>query len=340
VAHDVFISHAHHDKVVADAVCHRMEQAGIRCWIAPRDVSVGMEWDDAVAKAVAESRIVVLVFSAAANNSRNVRNEIVAAADANAIVFPFRIENVAPSGGMQLHLGRVHWLDALSPPIDAHIDLLVENAKRVLGTGEAVVPLEPSPAPPPIPSPSPAPAKAVNRSAIIGFVAGAGILAAVLAVFILSHQRGTPSTERAAPNSLPPTVAVAPPPVTPPTPTQTTVPTAPPTPPPAPTPAPTATVTPPPAAILPPPSGQYVLADSDRRRLDPSELSSLSCAQLGIARNEIYARHGHIFARADLREYFSRLPWYRPSSPESEMTPLERDNVASIVSAETGGHCR
>ena len=38
VAHDVFISYAHEDKPMADALCATLEQNGLRCWIAPRDV--------------------------------------------------------------------------------------------------------------------------------------------------------------------------------------------------------------------------------------------------------------------------------------------------------------
>src|SRR6266699_2284098 len=104
MAHDVFISHSSTDKAVADAVCHRLEAAGIRCWIAPRDVLVGMDWDDAIVKAVVGAKIFIVIFSAAANGSRVVRNEVVAAVGANAIIFPFRIEQVMPSGGMELHL--------------------------------------------------------------------------------------------------------------------------------------------------------------------------------------------------------------------------------------------
>lgn len=47
MAHDVFISYSYHDKNVANAVCSAVESAGIRCWIAPRDVLPGMEWGEA-----------------------------------------------------------------------------------------------------------------------------------------------------------------------------------------------------------------------------------------------------------------------------------------------------
>ena len=35
----VFISHSSKDKVVADAIVHRLEENGIRCWIAPRAIT-------------------------------------------------------------------------------------------------------------------------------------------------------------------------------------------------------------------------------------------------------------------------------------------------------------
>ena len=38
MAHDVFISHSTSNRPVANAVCASLESAGIRCWIAPRDV--------------------------------------------------------------------------------------------------------------------------------------------------------------------------------------------------------------------------------------------------------------------------------------------------------------
>jgi len=60
-------------------------------------------------------------------------------------------------------------------------------------------------------------------------------------------------------------------------------------------------------------------------------------------RNEIYARHGWIFRRPDLRKYFESQSWYRPrgvnafysnQQVEAELTPLERRNIQTISSRE------
>jgi hypothetical protein len=131
LAHDVFISYTIADKAVADAVCHRLEAAGLRCWIAPRDVGFG-DWGAAIVDAISEAKLVVMILSAAANASPNVLDEVVTALDCGTTVTPFRIENIRPTGALRLRLSRLNWLDALSPPLDQHIDLLIESAKRNL----------------------------------------------------------------------------------------------------------------------------------------------------------------------------------------------------------------
>jgi hypothetical protein len=93
-----------------------------------------------IVEAIGEARLVVVIFSVAANASRHVLDEVGTALDAGAAVIPFRIENSLPTGVFRLHLNRLHWLDALSPPLDAHIDRLIETAKPNLpeaGEGEA-----------------------------------------------------------------------------------------------------------------------------------------------------------------------------------------------------------
>ena len=44
MAHDIFISYAHQDRTIANAVCATLEAHGIRCWIAPRDILPGSDW--------------------------------------------------------------------------------------------------------------------------------------------------------------------------------------------------------------------------------------------------------------------------------------------------------
>ena len=53
MTHDVLISYSSKHKSTADAVYAKLEQEGVRCWIAPRDIRPGQEWGEAVIEAAA-----------------------------------------------------------------------------------------------------------------------------------------------------------------------------------------------------------------------------------------------------------------------------------------------
>jgi hypothetical protein len=154
MAHDVFISHSAKDKVTADAVCAMLESEGVRCWIAPRDVLPSMEWSEAIIDAIEECRIMVLVFTANANDSPQIRREVERAVNHGVAILPVRIEDVLPGKGLEYFIGNVHWLDALKPPLDTHLRNLAGTIKIVLARAERlIVPQAPQPgAPGPAPS--------------------------------------------------------------------------------------------------------------------------------------------------------------------------------------------
>jgi hypothetical protein len=132
MAHDVFISFAAGDKQAADAVCARLEQAGIRCWIAPRDEVAGSDWAAAIVNAIESARVFVLVFSSSTNGSSHVGREVDIAIRAGVIVVPFRIEAVEPVGSLRYFVGSAHWLDAITPPMEAHLETLTATLQSLL----------------------------------------------------------------------------------------------------------------------------------------------------------------------------------------------------------------
>jgi tetratricopeptide (TPR) repeat protein len=125
MAHDVFISYSVKDKAVADAVCATLEARRIRCWIAPRDVRPGGTWADEIVQAINSSRAFVLVFSSHSDNSDMVNRELDLATDHRLAIIPFRIEDITPSGQTKFYLAGKHWLDALTPPLEQHLESLV-----------------------------------------------------------------------------------------------------------------------------------------------------------------------------------------------------------------------
>ncbi len=132
MAHDVFVSYANEDKATADALVATLEQQQIRCWIAPRDVSPGKSYAEALVEAIGDAQVMVLVFSANANNSPHVMREVERAASKGTAILPLRIEDVAPSKSMEYFISGTHWLDALTPPLKQHLEQLARSVAALL----------------------------------------------------------------------------------------------------------------------------------------------------------------------------------------------------------------
>jgi TPR repeat protein len=139
MAYDVFISYASEDKIVADAVCATLESHSVRCWIAPRDVLPGMAYGEAIIDAIRGCRIMVLVFSSSSNISPHIPKEIERAVSAGVAVVPFRIEDVRPGKSLDYFIGSVHWLDALTQPLEQHLQRLVQNVQTLLSRDSMVI---------------------------------------------------------------------------------------------------------------------------------------------------------------------------------------------------------
>ena len=149
MSHDVFISYSHVDKATADAACATLERAGIRCWIAPRDITPGDEYGAAIVRAIDNCRVMVLIFSASANNSRQTRREVERGIHNGVPLVPMRIEDVPPTESFAYFMSSVHWLDALTPPLEEHLQKLAASIKALLqvgapGPARAATPMPPS----------------------------------------------------------------------------------------------------------------------------------------------------------------------------------------------------
>ena len=156
MTHDVFLSHSTIDKTVADAVCASLEQSGIRCWMAPRDIQPGETWGASIVDAIEDSLIMVIIFSESSNSSKQVMREVERAVQKDVVVVPFRIDNATPSRDMEYFLSATHWLDALTPEMNKHMDDLNSIVKSIISeAGREVIPLRSESTQPTSPSPLP-----------------------------------------------------------------------------------------------------------------------------------------------------------------------------------------
>jgi len=212
MAYDVFISYASEDKIVADAVCAMLESHAVRCWIAPRDVLPGMAYGEAIIDAIRGCRIMVLVFSSKSNASPHIPKEIERAVSAGVAVIPFRIEDVRPGKSLDYFIGSVHWLDALTLPLEQHIERLVQNVQTLLSRDVPVIePKKSSAIAAPVASVASSPVRPPWLYAALGIMA---LLVIVFAVLLFARKPSKTAQVAPAPVSgtSPPPVSSTPPP--------------------------------------------------------------------------------------------------------------------------------
>jgi TIR domain-containing protein len=215
MAHDVFISHSSQDKPVADAVCAVLENATIRCWIAPRDVQPGRSFAGEINRGIHHSKVMVLIFSAHSNASEQVLREVQLAANSHLHIVQFRIQDVLPNDDLEYYLSAPHWLDALAPPLENHLERLKDSVNALLQLGAAEPPKSTAAvtvdstaerssqgavAPkveeraPPVP-PGVTPAKSSQRNFWMPALVAAVVLCGILLGVILLRQRERPKSE-------------------------------------------------------------------------------------------------------------------------------------------------
>ena len=295
--HEVFISYSSRDREAAQIICSALEQNDVKCWIAPRDIPAGAEYGDLIDEAIRRSVAAIVIFSETAASSVWVKAEMNVAFDEQKIIIPFRLDQTPLQGQSRLILNHKHWIDAY-PDYKLKIDDLVVAVLRALGKS-VVNETEES-------SVSPIQVEDID----------------VKSVLVSPENKRARATE-SRPASAKPSrsgkkwaialIAVL-------------------------------------ALLLVGAGAGYLyqkLSDkatteevgvepvgkypfTSQRLITEKDVKGLSISELRIMRNEIYARHGHIFKDAEMRSYFEAQKWYKPRPTSVKLSAIERKNILLI----------
>jgi TolB-like protein len=109
---DVFISYASQDAALADAVVSALESHGVKCWIAPRDVTPGEFYAGSIVHAIDAAKVTVLILSQNSAASPHVVREVERAASKRHPVVSLRIDQAPLPADLEYFLNTSQWLDA------------------------------------------------------------------------------------------------------------------------------------------------------------------------------------------------------------------------------------
>jgi TIR domain-containing protein len=122
---------------VADAVYAGLEARGIRCWMAPRKIRPGADWGAAIIEGIETCKVFVLIFTAHANSSEQIKREVERAVAKGAKLVSVRLEDVPMSKSLEYFLSTPHWLDAIEGPIEDHVAKLAETVQFLAATRDS-----------------------------------------------------------------------------------------------------------------------------------------------------------------------------------------------------------
>ena len=180
MAKTAFISYASEDESVAGTISAYLEQSGVSCWIASRDVRPGADYGAEIIDAIETSASLVLVLSEHANSSEFVKREVERAVSKGKPIFSVRVRDVVPSKSLELFISSAEWIDALQPPIEQYLGRLADSIRSA-----AIVDASPGIAGPP--SGPVVPRRDLQRPVMIGLGLAVIILSALLARSMLSR---------------------------------------------------------------------------------------------------------------------------------------------------------
>lgn len=232
-APDVFISFASPDSAVAAAVCAALEQEGVTCWLAPRDVMPGEFYADAIVRAIDAAKALVIVLSQNSIGSPHVLREVERASSKRHPVISLRIDHAPLPSGLEYFLNTSQWLDASGEEFGGALPKLATAVRRVIASAHDGKPLAApanisadraaaarvltatSAAPPKshdTPQPSAVPARRSSYVVAASFVA-AVVLAAAVVIGFRFFDRGHGAQDSA--EARPPAPPLVPAPATP-----------------------------------------------------------------------------------------------------------------------------
>lgn len=165
--HDVFISYSTKDMAQAETVRNVLEENGIPCWMAPRDIPGGSNYAREIPVAIRNCQVFVLILSENAQTSNWVIKELDSAVNCGKVILPFMLEDCPLNDEFNFLLTGAQRYAAYQKKAEV-LNTLVSRIRAITGPAPeepktevtAPAPVQAPPAEPKTPAPKAEPAPA------------------------------------------------------------------------------------------------------------------------------------------------------------------------------------
>lgn len=108
---DYFISYSSKDKQIAFNIVAQIESLGYTCWIAPRNITYGTAYANAIMNGIDQSENFIVLVTDNSIVSEDVLNEVDNAHALKKIIIPIRLSDVNLSREFNYYLSRKQWIN-------------------------------------------------------------------------------------------------------------------------------------------------------------------------------------------------------------------------------------
>ena len=125
----VFISYSSQDRAIADLLCQKLEENGIKVWYAPRNIHSG-NYAGAIVEAISFCSHFITVISRNSMESEHVLNEVDLAFGQlrrGIVLLPFRVDDQDLRAEFNYYLKRQQWMEAQKPPMEMRIEEFIRK---------------------------------------------------------------------------------------------------------------------------------------------------------------------------------------------------------------------
>lgn len=131
VKKSVFVSHSSKNFALADEIRALLEDRGVGCWIAPRDISGSKLYFEEIISGIRECSVTLLLLTDESNKSDAVAREIERSFGYQKPVLPLRLKAVEPSIKLEFIVKSCQFIDAFNTPIKKRVNEVIRIVRAI-----------------------------------------------------------------------------------------------------------------------------------------------------------------------------------------------------------------
>jgi hypothetical protein len=127
----VFVSYSSRDRERVFSIADRLAGAGVRLWLDRQKIDGGMKWADAIVRGIKGSKVLMLMCSDAAMQSRAVKQEIQLAWKYDLAYLPLLLERTSFPEQLEFFLEGCQWVEVLDGPSEQWLPALLRSLTSI-----------------------------------------------------------------------------------------------------------------------------------------------------------------------------------------------------------------